>query len=608
MSANTGPSSLGQDAEYEITESILSHFDCPIVIDVGVEHGSFTDLALESGAAGVYAFEALPRHYHALSAKYDHEPKVQLHNWAISHTSGVAQFHIATDPDGNELDYHHSLSDMGDSETVVRTKKSIEVVTKSLGDLLNDQKIPEFVDFLKIDTDGHDMAVLMGLGRLRPRIILAEYWEDLPQSSGANIYSLRDLIEWGIDHGYRRSVVVRRNGAIELVELDASWTARGDWGNVFLFREEEDYGKTKVNIGSISQRRYETALDLQRDLEAKEEVIQQMHTSAAKQNEQLAELKQYRDLFNALPPGIRWLTRANRRAVTILRPRLGNLNQYAARPMTQVKALSAPAAAAPRISIVTPSYGQGSYIERTLLSVLDQKYPDLEYVVQDGGSRDETVQVLEAYSDRLASWQSLSDNGQSDAINKGFSRTSGDIMAWLNSDDLLLPGSLARVEKAFRENPDIDVIYGNRLLIDENDREIGRWIIPGHDAKVLSWADYIPQETLFWRRSIWEKCGSRIDDTFRFAMDWDLLVRFRDAGAKFLHIPEFMGAFRIHEQQKTSAVISEIGFQEMDRIRLRTLGKVPGQREIRWATARFILRHVVSDIAYRVVTLADRKK
>lgn len=335
-------------------------------------------------------------------------------------------------------------------------------------------------------------------------------------------------------------------------------------------------------------------------LEAKEQAIQQLHAASAKLNQELAQLKRYRDIFYSLPPGIRWLARANRRAVSAIRPRLGNLSQYAPRPMTQVESLSTSAAAPARISIVTPSYGQGSYIERTLLSVLDQNYPNLEYVVQDGGSSDETVQVLEGYSDRLASWQSLRDNGQSDAINKGFSRTSGEIMAWLNSDDMLLPGSLARVEKAFRENPDVDVIYGNRLLIDENDMEIGRWIMPGHDARVLSWADYIPQETLFWRRRIWEKCGARIDDSFRFAMDWDLLVRFRDAGARFMHIPEFLGAFRIHEQQKTSAVISEIGFQEMDRIRLRTLGRVPKRNEIRWATSTFLVRHVVTDMAFRI--------
>jgi hypothetical protein len=341
-------------------------------------------------------------------------------------------------------------------------------------------------------------------------------------------------------------------------------------------------------------------------LEAKEAVIQQMHASAEKLKEQIAELKQYRDLYYSLPSALRKVARINRRAISIIRPRLGNLNQYAPRPMVQTKAPSIIPTAAPRISIVTPSYGQGSYIERTLLSVLDQSYPNLEYVVQDGGSRDNTVEVLEAYSDRLASFQSCPDNGQSDAINKGFARTSGDIMAWLNSDDLLLPGSLARVEKAFRENPDVDVIYGNRLLIDENDMEIGRWIMPGHDAQVLSWADYIPQETLFWRRSIWEKCGGSIDETFKFAMDWDLLVRFRDAGATFMHIPAFMGAFRIHEQQKTSAVISEIGFQEMDRIRLRTLGKVPTRKEIRRAIFPYMLRHIFADMAYRRVLFAPR--
>jgi len=352
---------------------------------------------------------------------------------------------------------------------------------------------------------------------------------------------------------------------------------------------------------SVIQQMRASAAEQNEQLEAKEAVIQQMHASAVKQNEQLAELKQYRDLFYALPRSIRWIARANWRDISTLSPRLGNMNQYKPRPMTQVKALSTPAAAAPRISIVTPSYGQSRYIERTLLSVLDQNYPNLEYVVKDGGSNDETVQVLEAYSSRLASWESCRDNGRSDAINKGFSRTSGDIMAWLNSDDLLLPGSLARVEKAFRENPQVEVIYGNRLLIDENDMEIGRWIMPGHDARVLSWVDYIPQETLFWRRSIWEKCGG-IDDTFGFALDWDLLVRFRDAGAKFLHIPEFLGASRIHEQQKTSAVISQIGFQEMDRIRLRTLGRVPTQKEIRRATTGLLIRHSLADLKYRIVS------
>lgn len=283
-------------------------------------------------------------------------------------------------------------------------------------------------------------------------------------------------------------------------------------------------------------------------------------------------------------------------------PRLGNLNQYAPRlpvvptqPITINQLINTP-----KISIVTPSFRQGGYIERTIKSVLDQKYPNLEYFVQDGGSQDDTVAVLKRYEGALSGWVSEKDSGQSQAINLGFAHTSGDIMAWLNSDDLLLPGALAVVIDYFNKHPEVDVIYGNRLLINENDLEIGRWILPGHDENVLSWADYIPQETMFWRRSIWNKVGGQIDESFRFAMDWDLLVRFREAGAKFAHIPVFLGAFRIHEQQKTSAAISEIGYQEMNRIRERLLGRVPARKEIRKHVALFMLKHVVVDITYRI--------
>ncbi len=297
------------------------------------------------------------------------------------------------------------------------------------------------------------------------------------------------------------------------------------------------------------------------------------------------------------------LRRIYSRTVAILRPRLGNLNQYSPRPIQ----LNSPdtnssLGESPRISIVTPSFQQGHFIERTLKSVLDQNYPNLEYIVQDGGSQDQTVEVLRAYEGRIASWESRPDTGQSQAINRGFSRATGEIMAWLNSDDLLLPGSLRSIADYFAANPDVDVVYGNRVLIDESDQQIGRWILPGHDNKALSWADYVPQETLFWRRRIWEKSGGQVDESFRFAMDWDLLVRFRDAGARFAHLPRFLGAFRIHEHQKTSAAINEVGYQEMNRIRERLLGRVPRHDEIRKAVFPFLLRHIAVDLAYRVKT------
>jgi glycosyltransferase involved in cell wall biosynthesis len=255
--------------------------------------------------------------------------------------------------------------------------------------------------------------------------------------------------------------------------------------------------------------------------------------------------------------------------------------------------------APPLISLVTPSYNQGHFIERTICSVLDQEYPNLEYFIQDGGSTDETVDVLKRYQGQLTGWISEQDDGQSQAINRGFHRTRGEIMGWLNSDDLLLPGSLTRVADFFERHPDVDVVYGDRLLIDENDMEIGRWILPKHDSVVLSWVDYIPQETLFWRRSIWDKVGGTINESFRFAMDWDLIVRFRNKGARIVHIPSLLGAFRVHSSQKTSSMINEVGLREMDSIRLRELGRVPSWSEIRLAIGPYMFRHVMHDLHYR---------
>lgn len=281
-----------------------------------------------------------------------------------------------------------------------------------------------------------------------------------------------------------------------------------------------------------------------------------------------------------------------------IKPKLGVLNQHSPIPLGDrtipLRRALLPEQL-PRISIVTPSFRQAHLIERTIASVVAQAYPKLEYFIQDGGSDDGTTSVLEKWSDRLSGWESKRDGGQSAAINLGFAKTSGDIMAWLNSDDLLMPGSLNYVAAYFQRHPEVDVIYGDRLLIDENDALIGRWVLPGHVDAVLPWADFVPQETLFWRRNLWDKVGAHIDETFKFAMDWDLLLRFRKAGARFAHVPKYLGAFRIHASQKTSAAISDIGFQEMDRLRLRELGRVVSHHEIRRAIKPFMARHIVAD-------------
>jgi glycosyltransferase involved in cell wall biosynthesis len=288
----------------------------------------------------------------------------------------------------------------------------------------------------------------------------------------------------------------------------------------------------------------------------------------------------------------------------VLWPRLGTLRQHAPQPLFVPfgYAPEEPPDPAPTISIVTPSHQQGRFLERTLRSVLNQRYPALEYVVQDGGSSDETIDVLRRFEPFLTAWSSEPDGGQAEAINRGFARTSGEIMAWLNSDDLLVPGTLAYVARCFVTHPDVDVLYGHRLLVDEQDRKIGSWIMPRHSDRVLTLADYVPQETLFWRRRVWDAAGGRVDPDFRYAIDWDLLLRFRHVGARILRVPRFLGGFRVHDEQK-SLLDSDIGAAECRLLQSRERGKVVSGNELRARLLPYLARHVVLDDSYRI---ADR--
>ncbi|TSA39767.1 glycosyltransferase, partial [bacterium] len=220
----------------------------------------------------------------------------------------------------------------------------------------------------------------------------------------------------------------------------------------------------------------------------------------------------------------------------------------------------------PSISIVTPSFNQGRFIERTLRSVLLQDYPALQYIVIDGGSTDGAADVIEQYRSQLSHAHVGPDNGQSDALAKGFALATGDICAWLNSDDILAPGALRSVAQEFHDHPEIDVIYSHRLAIDQDDRVRYYWLLPEHSNYLMARFDHIPQETTFWRRSLFDRVGG-IDPTYRFAMDYDLFARFMGAGANFRRVDRFLGAFRVHPQSKSSTQLDTIGKQEIDRVR-----------------------------------------
>jgi FkbM family methyltransferase len=283
-------------------------------------------------------------------------------------------------------------------------------------------------------------------------------------------------------------------------------------------------------------------------------------------------------------------------------PRLGELFQYPPKSLQFPSRYSRPLKISneklPAISIVTPSYNQSQFIESTIRSVIEQNYPRLEYIIQDANSDDGTKNILSRYENKVTHIESVPDKGQTNAINIGMHKTTGDVLAYLNSDDLYLPGTLKYVGEFFANNPNVDVVYGHRVIINEVGLEVGRWIIPEHDSEALTWVDYLPQETMFWRRSVWEKVGG-FDETFKFAMDWDYILRMQKMGVKLVRLPRFLGAFRVHERQKTLAM-NHIGQQEVARLRKRELGFVPNSSEINEHMKNYYKRHLKLHLLYRL--------
>jgi glycosyltransferase involved in cell wall biosynthesis len=176
------------------------------------------------------------------------------------------------------------------------------------------------------------------------------------------------------------------------------------------------------------------------------------------------------------------------------------------------------------ISIITPSLNQAAFIEATIHSVLDQQYPELDYIVIDGGSTDGTPAILQKYGDRLR-WLSEKDRGQTDAINKGLRLATGEIMAYLNADDLYLPDTFAIVAQYFEQHPAANWVYGDCRLIDESGQLLGQLKAPEFNLKrMIQRGEYVPQPTVFWRRSAFAAIGE-FDVNLRYALDYDFFIR-----------------------------------------------------------------------------------
>ena len=212
----------------------------------------------------------------------------------------------------------------------------------------------------------------------------------------------------------------------------------------------------------------------------------------------------------------------------------------------------------PKISIITPSYNQDQFLEETIQSVLSQNYPNIEYIIIDGGSTDNSVDIIKKYEKSLAFWVSEKDNGQTYAINKGLKMCSGDIIAYINSDDIYMVGAFEYIAKFFNENPKYDMVYGDCYIINENSKVIRKKLELDFDYLMgcfIGFGIIIPQPTVFFARAVFEKIGF-FNEKYNYAMDAEYWARIATV-SKIEHISKYLASFRVHTASKTKIHLQE---------------------------------------------------
>ena len=229
--------------------------------------------------------------------------------------------------------------------------------------------------------------------------------------------------------------------------------------------------------------------------------------------------------------------------------------------------------ALPSICIVTPSFNQGTYLEETIRSVLLQGYPNLEYIIMDGGSTDESISIIQKYADFLTHWESRCDNGQADAIKRGFALGKAEVLGWLNSDDYLMPAALINVGNRFINDQAIQMLIGSGWVVDEVGRKLKKmYSYPVSFESLLHHGQFFNQMSTFWKRDLYNQVGA-IDDDLRFCFDYDLFLRLAKATAPNI-TDKVLSSFRLHGGSKTSTIWNEVAVPEARWVKSKYLDNI----------------------------------
>ena len=524
--------SLGY-TQHDLLRSLLSRLPNRLVLDVGAEKGDFVDACLAAGSTQVFAFEPYPPRAADLRKKYTDVPAVTVLDAAIGTADKPIRLRVAHDASGQPLDFPHSFADYGDRRDA-RWFSEIDVVCRSLDSLAADAVIPRAVGLLRVDADRANLLVLQGATSIESAVVAVACWNGLQDTMRDPPYDVSELADVLSNRGYRDLVFVRRRDGIECLQVGSAHLHDGDSGTLVFIHET-----VRAHLMPVVYEASAAAVDRLMDLAV----------SIRQENQE------QRAVIDSLQGAVKG----------------GRLDHAAPEPWVEPSSAGEAErlrSRRARVSVITPSFNQARFLEQTMRSVLDQGYPNLEYIVIDGGSTDGSVDIIRRHADRLAFWTSEPDRGQANAINKGMARVTGDIVAWVNSDDFYYPGAIQAAADAFAADPALGFVYGRGNRVNERGELIEPFAYTRpFDLRALTHGiDYILQPTVFLRRGALAEVAP-LDPALHWTLDWDLWIRLgRNFPARMLD--HMTAASREYASTKTSSG----GFERMEEIRRITAG------------------------------------